>query len=86
MDFPIYRKYPNEKHFFKISSTERFEELYIMGSRYGHRDKKAEIHPDRLLIQDMIEKKDGNWLESSKEEFDSVLEECRRERTLLHSS
>ncbi len=86
MDFPVYRKYPNEKHFFRIHSHEEFEELFIMGSRYGLRRKKADTYPDRLLIQDMLNKKDGNWLASSEEEFEDALAVCKRDRALLQSS
>ena len=86
MEFPIYRKYPNEKHFFRIRSEGAFDELYIMGSRYGLYQKEAKNYPDRLFIQDMIDMKDGVWEPSSKGEFESVLERCREERTPLQSS
>lgn len=86
MDFPIYRKYPNEKHYFTIRSETEFEELFIMGSRYGIREKKAENYPDRMLIQDMIEMRDGNWLESSSKELEKILKECQAERTPFHQS
>ncbi|MFB6257945.1 MAG: hypothetical protein ABEH38_04565 [Flavobacteriales bacterium] len=86
MEFPVYRKYPNEKHFFRIRSETSFDELFIMGSRFGWREKEAEKHPDLLLIQDMLAMKDGTWLASSREEFEDKLEECRRERKPLQSS
>lgn len=86
MEFPIHRKYPNEKHFFRIRSETAFDELYIMGSRYALYAKEAKNYPDRLFILDMIEMKDGNWEASSEEEFEEILERCRRERTPLQSS
>lgn len=86
MEFPVYRKYPNEKHFFRVLSEEAFEELFIMGSRYGFREKKADTYPDRLLIQDMLAMKDNSWLESSKDEIEEALAVCKRTRTPLQSS
>lgn len=86
MEFPVYRKYPNEKHFFRIRSETAFDELFIMGSRYGLYEKEAKTYPDRIFIQDMLEMKDGNWAESSEEEFENALATCKRERTPLQSS
>ncbi len=83
MEFPIYRKYANGKHFFRIRSHELFDELYIMGSRYELREKHAEKHPDRILIQDMLEMRAEGYEKSSREEFEAALAECRAERTPL---
>jgi hypothetical protein len=86
MEYPIYRRYPNRKHFFRIHSATTFDELFIMGSRYELRHKVAETHPDRLMVQDMLERRSESYEESSEEEFERMLEECQRERTPLQSS
>jgi hypothetical protein len=68
--FPIYRKYPNNRSFFKIISLERFEELTLMGSKVVRHNIVAKIHPDRVLIVDMLEMLDRMWLESNAAEFE----------------
>ena len=60
MVFPVYRKYPNNKTFFKINSWEEFEELKIIGSKYSIHQYLSKIFTDRILIQDMIEAKEQN--------------------------
>ena len=69
MTFPIYRKYPNNKSFFRIASAERFEEVKITGSRAERHVFEAKIFPDRQFIQDMIDMRGGFWVESSEAEF-----------------
>lgn len=69
MEFPIYRKYNNNKSFFKIDSLDHFTELKLTGKRVEKHSFQAKIHPDRVFIQDMIEMLGGHWVESSEEEF-----------------
>lgn len=71
MTFPIYRKYPDNKSFFKITSAERFEEVKLTGTRAALHVFEAKIFPDRQFIQDMIDIQGGFWVESSKDEFDA---------------
>jgi len=52
--FPQYRKYSNNRNFFKISSAEDFEEISFIGSRRMVRQYHATILPDRNLIQDLL--------------------------------
>ena len=73
MEFPIYRKYPNHKSFFKITSDNRFEELKITGKKVDHHEFVASIFPDMQLIQDMIAMVGGYWELSSAEEFEGRL-------------
>jgi hypothetical protein len=72
MNFPIYRKYYNDKSFFKINSSKHFLELKITGSQKEEFEFKAKIHPDRVFIQDMIAMENGHWVESSAEEFEQI--------------
>lgn len=73
MAFPVFRKYPNNKSFFKVVSHERFEEIKVTGNKAGLFVFEAKIFPDRMLIQDMIAMEKGFWVESSKEEFQAML-------------
>jgi len=52
--FPQYRKYSNNRNFFKISSAEDFEEISFIGSKAIVRQYRAAILPDRNLIQDLL--------------------------------
>lgn len=52
--FPQYRKYSNNRNFFKISSAADFEEISFIGSKKIVKQYKAMILPDRNLIQDLL--------------------------------
>ena len=72
MSYPVYRKYPNHKSFFKITSAEHFEEIKLTGALAEMHVFKANIHPDRLFIQDMIDMREGHWEQSSEQEFEQM--------------
>lgn len=52
--FPQYRKYSNNRNFFKIRSAEDFEEISFIGSKRIVRQHRATILPDRNLVQDLL--------------------------------
>jgi hypothetical protein len=52
--FPQYRKYSNNRNFFKINSAEDFEEISFIGSKRIVRQYRAAILPDRNLIHDLL--------------------------------
>lgn len=73
MTFPAYRKYRNNKHFFKIMSNNEFEEISFIGNKAVVTKHVAKILPDRNLIADLLNDV-GNTTElSSKEEYESYL-------------
>ena len=74
MDFPIYRKYSNNKSFFKIVDTDHFEEIKVTGRLFEIHQFEAKILPDRNFIQDMISMDDDYWVDSTSEEFQSALD------------
>lgn len=67
-DFPQYRKYTNDKHWFRVESDERFTEVYRIGERYFAREFVAKIYPDRLVIADLLAAQNG-IVPSDEEEF-----------------
>ncbi|MCC7533822.1 MAG: hypothetical protein IT246_07775 [Bacteroidia bacterium] len=69
MTFPQYRKYRNNKHFFKIISSSEFEEISFIGSKLISSKKVATILPDRNFIQDLLHNPDYSE-PSTKEEYD----------------
>lgn len=71
--FPQYRKYPNNKSFFKVLSNDSFEEVQIIGSKYFLTKVVAKILPDRNLIADMIEAT-AHWVEIDEGEYTVILE------------
>jgi hypothetical protein len=76
--FPTYLKYKQHQTYFKINSSNNFEELRIFGNFFSLTVHEASILPDRVFIADLLDDK-GERLELiSKYEFDDVLERCYR--------
>ena len=73
MQFPIYRKYSNNKVFFKVISKEAFDEITLIGSKTILQHINATTYAEKLFIMDMIEMREGNWLGSSDKEFEKFL-------------
>jgi hypothetical protein len=72
MEFPTYRKYKNNRNFFKIINENEFEEISFIGSKVVVTKHLAKILPDRNLIADLLN--DSNVAEkSTKEEYESYL-------------
>lgn len=70
--FPTYRKYKNNKNFFKIINENEFEEISFIGSKVIVTKHLAKILPDRNLIADLLH--DSNFAEqSTQEEYESFL-------------
>ncbi|MGD1848095.1 MAG: hypothetical protein ACFB10_22090 [Salibacteraceae bacterium] len=76
--YPIFRKYPNGASFFRIDSPRLFTELKLTPSFFSLEQIQATIHPDRLLISDMVEMRSGYWEPSSEEEFAERLAWCEK--------
>jgi hypothetical protein len=73
VSFPQYRKYKNNKHFFKIISETEFEEISFIGSKIIVATHVATIFPDKLLIQDLLFDIGGTSEISSEAEFEALL-------------
>ncbi|MFN8115590.1 MAG: hypothetical protein U0W65_05715 [Bacteroidia bacterium] len=70
--FPAYRKYKNNKNFFKIINKNEFEEISFIGSKVIVTKHLAKILPDRNLIADLLY--DSNIADqSTQEEYESYL-------------
>lgn len=70
--FPAYRKYKNNKNFFKIINENEFEEISFIGSKVIVTKHLAKILPDRNLIADLLY--DSNFAEQSTQiEYESYL-------------
>ncbi len=71
-DFPIYRKYEGDFSFFKITAPNHFIELKRLADLVTKYEVKAKILPDFQFINDMIEKHNNHWIESSETEFNEI--------------
>lgn len=68
MDFPQYRKLPNDKVFYKIIDNTHFEEIQLVGKKAFHHLIHAKQYPEMLRIKDMLEKM-RPFVESNEVEF-----------------
>jgi len=73
IQFPTYRKYKNNKNFFKIVSVNEFDEISFIGSKAIVVKHIAKILPDRNFIYDLLNDV-GNTSElSNQKEYESYL-------------
>jgi len=73
MNYPVYRKYKNNKSFFKIINENEFEEISFIGKKTIVTKHQAKILPDRNLIADLLQ--DRNIADvSNQEEYESYLQ------------
>jgi hypothetical protein len=54
MTYPIYRKLPNQKAYYKINSSHHFEEIQLLGKKIFHYTIEANQYPEMLKIKEMI--------------------------------
>ena len=67
-DFPAYRKYTNNKNYFKIINLNEFIEISVIGKQVILKKTEAVIYPDKLFILDLINC-NQSILKISEEEF-----------------
>lgn len=83
MMFPLYRKYPSGTSFFEILSAEEFKEIQLIGDRYEIHHIKASILPERNYLLDLIENREGRYIEMSGDEFQRELSAATEQRKPL---
>lgn len=72
MDYPQYRKYTNNKAYFKILSRTEWEEIQIIGSKHIFHQFTVKIMPDRNYIHDMTFDYENNWLKIEEQEYEKI--------------
>lgn len=77
MKFPAFRKYSNNKSYFKILSATEFDEVVVLGRNYWLHHFTAKILPDHHLINDMLAMKDNRWETVSEKEYTDFLNNCQ---------
>jgi hypothetical protein len=75
--YPQYRKYKNNKAFFKITSEKEWEEIQVLGTKYILHFFTVKILPDRNFIYDMVFDYENNWVKIEEEEYQEVLKKVQ---------
>lgn len=70
--YPQYRKYKNNKVYFKIISATEWEELHLLGNKVTLHPFVAKILPDRNYIADMTFDYKENWDAIEESEYEEV--------------
>ncbi len=73
MNFPQYRKYPNNKAYFKILSEIEFEEISYIGNKQLVQKVVATTYAERLYIADMLSNSNNYYLMSNESEYRMAL-------------
>jgi hypothetical protein len=77
-DYPQYRKYPNNKGYFKIISDKEWEEIQVIGSKYLLHHFTVSILPDRHFINDMTFDYENSWIRIEEEEYLAIKNKALR--------
>jgi hypothetical protein len=75
-NYPLYRKYGDNKTFFKITSGSSFEELKILGIYYSIHHFEAKILPDRNFLSDLISCGTEGIIEISESIYQDAMINC----------
>ena len=70
--YPQYRKYKNNKAYFKIISDKEWEEIQVLGSKYMLHLFTVNILPDRNFIYDMTFDYRDHWEKIEETEYEQM--------------
>lgn len=71
-DFPQYRKFSNEKVFYRIRSEREFDEIQIVGSKGNWFSMRAEKYPEIIRIMELLDLSQEGILSSDEVEFTRI--------------
>jgi hypothetical protein len=74
--YPQYRKYANNKVYFKILSEKEWEEVHYSLKKYTLDRFTAAILPDRNYLYDLTFDYENNWVKIDEEEYNNVKIKC----------
>jgi len=72
LTYPQYRKYLNNKGYFKIISANEWEEIQLIGSKATLNSYTVNIFPDRNFINDLTFDYHNNWEKIEETEYHRV--------------
>lgn len=78
MSYPQYRKYKNNKVYFKILSDTEWEELHVSKKSCTVHLFTARILPDRNYLMDMTFDYQEHWEAIQAEEYEMLKNKCNR--------
>jgi len=73
VSYPQYRKYLNDKAYFKIISATEWEEIRVLGSKYILHSFTVNIMPDRNFMYDMTFDYENNWKKIEAAEYETIV-------------
>ncbi|HXA01240.1 MAG TPA: hypothetical protein VNW99_04585 [Cytophagaceae bacterium] len=74
--YPLFRKRPDGKTYYKIISGSELEELKIFGKKYTILHTKAIKYPEKLYISELIDA--GNSIEClDNQQYSEILKFCQ---------
>lgn len=73
MKFPQFRKYKNNKSYFKIIANDHFIEWKKMTLEWEKIEIEATILPDRVFITDMLAEPSEYWDSISEHDYNKFL-------------
>ncbi|MCX6296654.1 MAG: hypothetical protein NTX97_11425 [Bacteroidetes bacterium] len=74
--YPQFRKYLNNRSYFKIISDKEWEEIQIIGSKNVLHRYIVNIMPDRNFLHDMTFDYKENWVAIGEEEYNLYRKNC----------
>lgn len=54
INFPAYRKYKNNKSYFRFSSPTQFEQIQLIGSKKMIHLVEAKLYAEKMYVNDML--------------------------------
>ena len=76
IQFPVYRKYKNNRSYFKIVSRNQFEEIQIIGTQTKLTMITANQFPEMNHIYDLVYNREGLGLEITENEYLEALKKA----------
>ena len=72
ISYPQYRKYSNEKTYFKIISNKKWEEIQLLNKKYTLQKYEVNIFSDRNYLHDLTFDYKRNWMKIKEDEYEKI--------------
>lgn len=75
IQFPVYRKYKNNKSYFKIINAHEFEQIQVVGAKKIVSHTEAKLFPEMSFVRDLIFNYEEMAVEIGEREYEEVINE-----------
>jgi hypothetical protein len=75
--FPVYRKYKNNRSYFKIINPRLFEEIQVIGDKKLVRQVEVRLFPEINFIRDLVFNYKEMAVEINESEYGKCLEDLK---------